>query len=185
MTVGADPSIAPRFDAAACATSGLPPAACSSVATKRPDGFRSRSSGTRALMRSKSSSASSRPASCAIAIRCSTALVDPPVVATDAIAFSSDCRVMMSRGRTPPRTRLITRSPAARATSAFFGSVAGTLPLPSAAMPRNSLAIAIVLAVNWPPQAPAPGHAVVFELCRARRRSSCRRACAPTASNTS
>ena len=53
VTVGADPC-----DRAAstsrCATSGLPPAACRSVATKRPDGFRSASSGTRALMRSKS-----------------------------------------------------------------------------------------------------------------------------------
>ena len=75
-------------------------------------------------------------------------MVDPPVVATDAIAFSSAARVMMSRGRTAPRTSCMTRSPVARATAAFFGSTAGTLPLPSAAMPRNSLAIAIVFAVN-------------------------------------
>ena len=47
-----------------------------------------------------------QPASRAIAIRCSTALVEPPVAATDAIAFSSAVRVMMSRGRTPLRTRL-------------------------------------------------------------------------------
>jgi hypothetical protein len=64
----------------------------------------------------------------------------------------------------------MTRSPATRATSAFFGSVAGTLPLPSAAMPRNSLAIAIVLAVNWPPHAPAPGRPGLRS-CRTRRRS--------------
>ena len=42
-------------------TSGLPPAACRSVATKRPDGFRSAMSGVAALMRSKSGSASSTP----------------------------------------------------------------------------------------------------------------------------
>ena len=44
----------------------------------------------RALMRSKSSMSSATPASRAIASRCSTALVDPPVAATDAIAFSID-----------------------------------------------------------------------------------------------
>ncbi len=26
-------------------------------------------------------------------------------------------------------------------------------------IPRNEIAVAIVLAVNWPPHAPAPGHA--------------------------
>ena len=140
--------------------------------------------GVRALMRSKSASSRSRPASRAIAIRWSTALVEPPVVATDAIAFSSDVRVITSRGLRPLRTRAITRVPASRATSAFFGSFAGTLPLPSAAMPRNSLAIAIVFAVNCPPQAPAPGHASASS----RHRSSSvivPAACAPTASKTS
>ena len=36
---------------------------------------------------------------------------------------------------------------------------AGTLPLPIGASPRNSSTVAIVLAVNCPPQAPAPGQA--------------------------
>ena len=31
-------------------------------------------------------------------------------------------------------------------------------------MPSTSKAIAIVLAVNWPPQAPAPGEADLLEL---------------------
>ena len=39
-------------------------------------------------------------------------------------------------------------------------TIPGTLmALPNGATPRNSQAIAIVLAVNWPPQAPAPGQA--------------------------
>ena len=55
----------------------------------------------------KSSMVSSTPASCAIASRCSTALVDPPVAATDAMAFSNALRVAMSRGRRLARTASI------------------------------------------------------------------------------
>ncbi len=105
-------------------------------------------------------------------------------MATEAIAFSSDVRVMMSRGLTPARTSVITRSPASRPMPAFFGSVAGTLPLPSAAMPRNSLAIAMVFAVNCPPQAPAPGHAASSSV-HISASLSVPAALAPTASNTS
>ena len=42
---------------------------------------------------------SGTPASRAMASRCSTALVDPPVAATPAMAFSNAFRVTMSRGR--------------------------------------------------------------------------------------
>ena len=49
-------------------------------------------------------------------------------------------------------------------------SVAGTSPLPIGAMPRNSQAVAMVFAVNWPPQAPAPGHADVLDLAQIRVR---------------
>ena len=38
-------------------------------------------------------------------------------------------------------------------------STAGTIEKPTGEMPSTSNAIAIVLAVNWPPQAPAPGEA--------------------------
>ena len=43
----------------------------------------------------------SMPASCAIAGRCSAALVEPPDAATTMAAFSSALRVTMSRGRMP------------------------------------------------------------------------------------
>ena len=51
-------------------------------------------------------------------------------------------------------------------------------------MPSTSKAIAIVLAVNWPPQAPAPGQATSSSACSS---SSVifPAACAPTASKTS
>ena len=92
---------------------------------------------------------------------------------------------MISRGRRPRRSSVHDQRAGARARpSSFAGSVAGTLALPIGEMPRNSQTIAMVLAVNWPPQAPAPGQA---------RSSSSQSsasvilpaACAPTASNTS
>ena len=72
----------------------------------------------------------------------------------------SASRVRMSRGRTPRCSRSIDQLAGARARPRpCLGSAAGTLALPNGGTPRNSHAIAIVLAVNWPPQAPAPGQA--------------------------
>ena len=59
------------------------------------------SSGVRSLTVWKSSISSGTPASRAIASRCSTALVEPPVAATPAIAFSNAARVRMSCGKVP------------------------------------------------------------------------------------
>ncbi len=53
----------------------------------------------RSLITSKSSIESSIPISWAIASRCSTPFVEPPLAAIAAIAFSSASRVMISRGR--------------------------------------------------------------------------------------
>ena len=82
-----------------CASRREPPAACMSTAVKRPDGLRSARTGTSRLSRSKSSSASGTPASWAIASRCRTALVDPPVAATDRIALAKAWGVKSGRGR--------------------------------------------------------------------------------------
>ena len=51
-------------------------------------------------------------------------------------------------------------------------------------MPRNSQAMAMVLAVNWPPQAPAPGQAAASMASRPAS-SSFPAACEPMASKTS
>ena len=59
-------------------------------------------------------------------------------------------------------------SPARRtrwATSSLRPSSAGTIAEPAGEMPSTSNAIAIVLAVNWPPQAPAPGEAAFSSSC--------------------
>ena len=83
-----------------------PPAAC-----RRPCRDRRRRSGRPASCRRSAAcgarsrrsrrSSSSTPASRASASRWSTALVEPPLAATPAIAFSNASRVRMSRGRMP------------------------------------------------------------------------------------
>ena len=82
-------------------TTGIPPTLSTSVITKRPNGLRSPSSGTRAPMRLKSSRESSTSASCAIASKWSTAFVDPPSAITTVIAFSNAFFVRMSRAVIP------------------------------------------------------------------------------------
>ena len=145
-----------------------------SVATKRPPGFRSASSGVRALMRSKSSMESSTPASCAMASRCSTALVEPPRGghAGDGV-LERLAREDLRRPQIAPQQLHHHARPACLATSSFLGSVAGTLALPIGESPRNSHAVAMVLAVNCPPQAPGAGTGAGFRCPAAPRRSSC------------
>ena len=151
---------------------------------KRPPGLRSTKSGVRAEIESKSSRTSGTPASRAIARRCRTAFVEPPVAATAAIAFSNAARVRIFDGTRPSFRRSMTSRPAARATPAFAGSVAGTSFAPIGERPRNVSAVAIVFAVNWPPHAPAPGHAPA-STSQSFSSESFPAACAPTASKTS
>ncbi len=80
------------------------------------------------------------------------------MAAIEAIALSIAERVMIEDGRTPPFTSSMTMAPARRAASVFDGSSAGMPLSPPGEMPRNSRAVAMVFAVNWPPQAPGPGH---------------------------
>src|SRR5580704_6367231 len=65
------------------------------------------------------------PISFAMASRCRTAFVDPPLAATLAIVFSRDLRVMICEGRRLARTASINMRPAARVASALLGAVAG------------------------------------------------------------
>ncbi len=110
--------------------------------------------------------------------------MEPPVAATQAIAFSSDSRVMIELGRTSFSSSSITSRPQSSATCPFLPSSAGTIPLPIAEMPMISKAVAIVFAVNWPPQAPGPGEATSSSSWRSSSLMS-PAAWAPIASNTS
>ena len=116
-------------------------------------------SGVRSAMAPNSSMSSWIPYSWAIASRWSTPLVEPPVAATLAIPFSSASRVTIDEGRTSRRTRSITSSPVRRAAASLAGSSAGIPLRPDGERPMNSMTVLIVLAVYWPPQAPAPGQA--------------------------
>ena len=140
--------------------------------------------GVCAAIRSKSSMLSSTPASRATASRCSTPLVEPPLVAIAAIEFSSASRVMMSRGRWPRASTSMISAPASIATRFFSSYAAGTIAEPIGEMPSTSKAIAIVFAVNWPPQAPMPGEATSSSSCRSAS-EILPAARAPIASNTS
>src|SRR3954453_2347693 len=163
-TVGESPWTSPAFKSSR-ATSATPPAACRSTATKRPPGLMSATTGVRSAMRSNSSIVRSMPSSWAIASRCSTPFVEPPVAAIAAAAFSSASRVTSADGRMSSRTRRIATFPASYAASRFPGSAAGTSFSPAGEIPRKSRTVAIVLAVYWPPHAPAPGHATPSSSC--------------------
>ena len=97
------------------------------------------------------------PYSWAIARRWSTAFVEPPVAATAAIALSIAARVTNRDGRTSSRTSCMTSSPHCLAAASFASSSAGIPLRPAGDNPRTSITMLIVLAVNWPPQAPGPG----------------------------
>ena len=111
-------------------------------------------------------------------------MVEPPVPATAAIAFSKASRVRICDGRVSERTRSITIRPASTAAFGLPSCVAGMPERPRGLMPRKSITIAIVLAVNWPPQAPAPGQATSSSSCTSSS-VIVPAARAPTASNTS
>ena len=82
--------------------------------------------GVRFEIASKSSIDSGMPISRAMAIRCSTALVDPPLAATLAMVFSSDLRVMICEGRRLARTASMSMRPASRVAAYLSFEVAGT-----------------------------------------------------------
>ena len=119
-----------------------------------------------------------------MASRCSTALVEPPVAATEAMAFSKAARVQMASGRTSFLTASRITRPQCAATSFLRGSACGTMAVLSGDRPISSITVAIVLAVNWPPQAPAPGEAQ-SSMCLNSDFEILPAANAPTASKTS
>ncbi len=64
---------------------------------------------------------------------------------------------MILLGRRSSLNTSSTSRPQSSATWPFLPSSAGTIELPIGEMPSTSKAIAMVLAVNWPPHAPGPG----------------------------
>ena len=125
-----------------------------------PPGFMSAMCGTLAAIRLKSSRCRSTPASLAIASRCSTALVEPPSAEVTAMAFSNAFLVMIIRGVMPETQHVDHGLAGRRASSSRRASIAGGDAVPGNDMPIASAIELIVLAVNMPPHAPSPGHAL-------------------------
>ena len=96
---------------------------------------------------SKRSRSSATPARRAIAIRCTTALVDPPIAMVTVTALSNASAVMIVFGVTSSQIRSTTRRPAAAAMRGCAESAAGIDDAPGIVMPRASAAAAIVEAV--------------------------------------
>ena len=156
VTVSASPCSRPASSSARI-TTGTPPTRSTVLITCAPNGLTSARCGTRSPTRVKSSRSSGTPASCAIASRCSTALVDPPKAITTAMAFSNASRVRICRAVIPFSSMPTTASPDARAIPSRRRSTAGGLAEPGSAMPSASAAHAMVFAVYMPPHAPSPG----------------------------
>ena len=101
---------------------------------------------------------------CATASRCRTPFVEPPLVATAAIAFSSDV-LGDDVARAQAALEHVDDELAGLDGDLGLGAVLGRHHRRAhGRMPSTSKAIAIVLAVNWPPQAPAPGLGGLLEL---------------------
>ena len=183
-TAGASPSRWPPRTSSAM-SAAVPPARWRSSATNRPAGARSAITGVRAATAVSWSWSSATPHSRAMARRCSTPFVEPPVAAMPAIAFSNARRSRKARADGPPRASAVARAPARAAAAAFSASAsAGIRPSPMTAAPRHSSATAIVLAVKCPAHVPGPGHAPRSSSSRSARDRP-PRSYAPTASHTS
>ena len=166
-----------------CMTTGTPPMRSMSTMWYFPCGLVSARCGTLAATRLKSSNSSSTSASKAMAMRWSTALVEPPRAMTTAMAFSKAALVMIWRGRMPSRSRFITACPLAKATSARRRSIAAADAEPGNDIPMASPTEAMVLAVNMPAQLPMVGQAA-RSMASSSASSIPPTAWAPTASNT-
>lgn len=139
-------------------TAGVPPTLWRSSMTYLPEGLRSARKGVLDEILCTSSIVMSMSIALAMAMRCSTALVEPPSTVMKTIAFSNAALVMMSEGLMSFSRSNLIALPACTHSKCFWSVSAGVEPEYGSDMPSISIAEAIVLAVYIPPQAPAPGH---------------------------
>ncbi len=132
----------------------------------RPPGFRSAMSGVRFATRAKSSSVKRMPASCAIAGMCSAALVEPPVAATAAQAFSRLFCVTSSRGSGPPFVQELHDALCSACVRAprFAAQPPAASPSREAPGPASRTPSPWCWRVNCPGQEPERRHAHALEL---------------------
>mmetsp|Transcript_19711 Transcript_19711/g.53171 ORF Transcript_19711/g.53171 Transcript_19711/m.53171 type:complete len:217 (-) Transcript_19711:778-1428(-) len=124
VTVGREPSMRPsamRY----FITAGVPPTWCRSSITYLPEGLRSAMKGTASDTSWKSESLTSSPTERPMAMRWSTALVEPPRAMTVTMALRNAPLVMMSEGQMLSMSRRFTAAPAASHSLIFSSEVAG------------------------------------------------------------
>ena len=124
------------------------------------------------------------PTSLAIAGKCSPALVEPPEADTTIAELINACFVTISLGFKFLLIKSITVLPLSYAYWSLLVYGAGVIAEPGRDSPIVSDTQAIVFAVNWPPQAPAEGHATHSMSWRSLS-DILPVECFPTASNTS
>ena len=109
--------------------------------------------------RSTSSRPREMPSSCAMAGRCSSELVEPPIAMSSARALRNARFVIIASGAVSSFTSATTASPVSLAIRSLSGSTAGMVPFSGRDMPRASERQFMLLAVNSPAQHPGPGQA--------------------------
>ncbi len=115
------------------------------------------------------SKSSDTPASCAIAGKCRTVLVEQPIAISAISAFLKAAAVIIACGRISCSNRRITCMPACLASRRRPESTAATVPLPGKAIPKTSERQFMELAVNIPEQLPQVGQA----FCSIASNSAC------------
>ena len=93
-------------------TAGTPPTRYRSMSGRGPAGASFTKCGVRALAASQSAMVMGYPAAFAMAVRCSTVLVEPPKAMSHSMALCTAAAFKMSLMRTPARTSSITFMPA-------------------------------------------------------------------------
>ena len=91
----------------------------------------------------------------AIAVRCTIALVDPPIASSTLSAFSTDAVVTMRSGVRPSAASATARAPVASPARNRSAWTAGIAAVPGSVMPSVSAMQAMVLAVPITAQVPA------------------------------
>ena len=162
-TVSADVSMS-CFLASSASTALTPPAACRSSIASLPAGASLQRLGVIALTLFRSSgklvlASSVKPASCAMAGRCSAVLVEQPSAISNASAFINAFSVRMVWGRISLLKTSSARIPVFFASRILSAMTAGIVPLPGKASPSASVTQFMELAVNIPEQEPQPGQA--------------------------
>lgn len=140
-------------------TEGTPPMAYRSAMKYFPEGARSAMKGILSETRWMSSSVRATPAVAAMARKWTTPLVLPPRAMVMTRAFSKERGVRRSQGLMLRSMQVLMASAALMHSRIFAGDDAGVEEEPGRERPMDSMAVAIVLAVYMPPQAPGPGQA--------------------------